>query len=286
VEPGPRLRPVKRLGQNFLKDPSIASRIVYSANLTTQDTVLEPGSGYGYLTRMLLNYAGHVIAVEKDPSLAAQLRRTFAGRSSLEIVEGDILKTRLPPFNKVVGTPPYYISSKLILFLIKSHFESAHIVLQREFGHRLTAPPGTRDYGRLSVSAQRKLETQTLMDIPRTAFNPRPKVDSVLIAMKPRIPTSEVDNEAFDELVRGVFTQRRRLFRGALIHFLKLRLGTTNARALVKELELPDLRVYEFSVRQLEDVATQLTTRIKLSDWIPKSKEQQYIAERRTRSRA
>ncbi len=263
MEPGPRPRPVKRLGQNFLKDSSISSRIVSSANLTIQDTVLEPGSGYGNLTRMLLNHAGHVIAVEKDPSLAAHLRRIFAGQSSLEVVEGDILKVRLPTFNKVVGTPPYYISSKLILFLIKSHFESATIVLQKEFGYRLTAPPGTRDYGRLSVSAQRNLEILTLMDIPRTAFDPKPKVDSVLIALKPRIPRSEVDTETFDEMVRGVFTQRRRLFRGALTHFLKLRLGTTNARALVKALELPDLRVYELSISQLEDVSIQLTNRFK-----------------------
>ncbi len=252
-------RPSKRLGQHFLKDLSIANRIVSTASLNRDDTVLEPGAGLGVLTRLLEKKAGHIIAVEKDPRLAARLRKAFSTASSVEIIEGDVLKTVLPPFNKVVGTPPYYISSKLVLLLQRSSFTTAFLVFQKEFAHRLLAQPGTPDYGRLSVTAQRMLRIQTLMDIPRESFEPKPKVDSVLIALEPRGSRSNVDETVLGEMVRAIFTQRRRLLRGALFHFLKLKIGPEKARTILSTLNLPNSRVYQLSIKELEDVAVQLT---------------------------
>ena len=189
--------------------------------------------------------------------MAEKLREEFTG-SSVEVVEGDVLKVSLPPFDRVIGTPPYYISSKLVLLLLKSKFRKAHLVFQKEFGERLLAHPGSSDYGRLSVSSQRILRIEALMDIPRGAFEPKPKIDSMLLALEPKAYRHDVNGQLFDELVRGIFTQRRRLLRGALIHFFKLRLGPEKAREILKTLKIPDNRVYELSVDQLEEITKQL----------------------------
>src|SRR5439155_1134698 len=146
-------RPSKRLGQNFLLDQSIASEIVPSIRPSEMDTVLEPGPGHGTLTRLLREKAGKVVAVEKDPFLVRELRQTFKDHPNVVIVEGDVLKiSPLPDFNKIVSTPPYYLSSKLALFLSKSKFDVAGIVFQKEFGERLLAEPGTKETGRRILS--------------------------------------------------------------------------------------------------------------------------------------
>ncbi len=252
--------PARRLGQNFLKDQAIATQIVSLANLGKDDTVLEPGAGYGVLTRLLFEQAGQVIAVEKDPYLASHLRNTFKNCTSVEVIEGDFLKVPLPRFNKVVGTPPYYLSSKLALFLTKSRFEKAFLVFQKEFGERLLAQPGTHDFGRLSVTVQRVLHVESLMLIPRTAFDPVPKVDSVLLAITPGPVRGNINQELFDELVRGIFAQRRRLLRGALVNYLANRYGKARARATVKKMDLPGLRVYQLSIGELETLCLELKT--------------------------
>ncbi len=252
-------RPSKRLGQNFLNDPGLALRIVAQVQLTIKDTVLEPGAGYGTLTEKIGAVAGRVIAVEKDRRLASYLREKFRDSSIVQVVEGDVLREALPSFNKIVGTPPYNISSKLILFLAASEFDTAHLVLQKEFGERLVALPGSSDYGRLTVTAQRNLAIRSLMEIPRTAFNPRPKVDSLLLEFQRKAARTDIDPTTFNDLVRGIFTQRRRLLRGALSHYLGKRLGKDRGRAIVRRMTLPDLRVYQLSVAQLEDLCLQLS---------------------------
>lgn len=255
-------RPTKRLGQNFLLDQSIASDIVSSIHPTDSDTVLEPGPGHGTLTRFLGKKAGKVIAIEKDPLLARELTETFRDYSNVVIVEGDILKTdHLPDFNKIVSTPPYYLSSKLALFLSKTKFDSAGIVFQKEFGERLLAEPGTREYGRLTVSVRRRLKIEKIREIPRTAFRPKPKVDSILLRMTPQ-SFRRLDEPSFEEVVRGVFTQRRRLVRGALLHFLSMKLGRENGRKIMSEIAVPDARVYQLSISQFEDLSEHLAPRL------------------------
>ncbi len=201
-------RPVKRLGQNFLADKRVAARVVSNAELTANDTVLEPGPGYGTLTRLLEKQAGRIIAVEKDRRLAAHLRSEFKNSQNIEVIEGDVLDIPLPPFNKVVGTPPYVLSSKLILFLMRKEFDLASLVFQKEFGERLLAEAGTADYGRLSIAAQRSLAIRPIMNISAAAFRPRPKVDSILLRISPKQVNTIVKEELFEELVRGLFNQR------------------------------------------------------------------------------
>ena len=256
-------RPSKRLGQNFLLDQSIASDIVSSIHPSESDTVLEPGPGHGTLTRLLQKKVGKVIAVEKDPGLVRELQETFRNDSNVVIVEGDILKTKpLPNFNKLVSTPPYYLSSKLALLLASQNFDLAAIVLQKEFGERLLAEPGTREYGRLTVSVRRRLNLEKVREISRTSFQPRPKVDSVLLRLTRQEKLRELDEPLFEEIVRGVFTQRRRLLRGALLHFLTKKLGREIGRKMISEIAFPDMRVYQLSIAQLEDLSLQLAPRL------------------------
>jgi len=221
---------------------------------------LEPGPGRGTLTRLLIEKAGRVIAVEKDPRLVSELRDTFRNHPNLTIVEGDVLKMgdSLPVFNKLASTPPYYISSKLTLLLTQKKFDVAAIVFQKEFGERLLAEPGTTDYGRLTVMARRKIDVEKIRDISRIMFSPRPKVDSTLLRLTPKRWIAELDEVLFEELVRGIFTQRRRLLKSALSHFLALKYGREMAKDLLARLSLPDARVYQLSIAQLENLSLQL----------------------------
>ena len=257
-------RPSKRLGQNFLLDQSISSDVISSINPSESDTILEPGPGHGTLTRLLQKKVGKVIAVEKDPVLVRELAETFRDHPNIVIVEGDILKTNpLPDFNKVVSTPPYYLSSKLSLFISKIKFDVAGIVFQKEFGERLLAEPGTREYGRLTVSVRRRLKIEKVREISRTAFRPRPKVDSILLRMTPLQHPRQLDEQSFEEVVRGLFTQRRRLTRSALAHFLTKKLGRENARKIMGEIALPNERVFQLSIAQFEDLSEQLAPRLR-----------------------
>ena len=252
-------RPLKRLGQNFLANKHIASRVVSVAELTNTDTVLEPGAGYGTLTRLLENQAGRVLAVEKDRRLAAHLRKEFERSPTVSVIEGDVLKIPLPSFNKIVGTPPYVLSSKLILFLKKKKFELASLVLQKEFGERLLAEAGTADYGRLSITAQRSLTIRPIMNIPAAAFRPRPKVDSILLRISPNKINTAVNEELFEELVRGLFNQRRRVVRSSFLHFLSKKIGREKARETLKEMTLPEKRVFQLTIGDLEALCQQLS---------------------------
>ena len=254
-----QIRPSKRLGQNFLSDHRVATRIVSVAELGSKDTVLEPGSGYGILTHEIAEQAGQVIAVEKDHRLAAHLRQEFENNSSVTIVEGDVLKVELPPFNKVVGTPPYTVSSKLVLLLTKRKFDLASLVFQKEFGERLLAKPGTSDYGRLSIAAQRSLMVEPIMNISAGAFRPKPKVDSVLLRISPRKARPGLDEIQFEELVRGLFNQRKRLVRSSLLHFLSKKLGREKALATLTSVNVPEKRVFQLTMTDLEDLCGQLT---------------------------
>ena len=212
------------------------------------------------MTTLLKKTAGRVIAIEKDPRLVRELQTRFSNDHNVTILEGDILKMKrsIPSFNKIVSTPPYYISSKLTLFLAEKKFDLAAVVFQKEFGNRLLAEPGTSDYGRLTVAAQRKLRIERLRDISRKAFSPQPKVDSSLLKFSPRAAVTELDEPLFDELVKGLFTQRRRVVRGALRHFLRKKYGEETGARLVGRVSIPELRVFQLSIEDLENLSLQV----------------------------
>jgi len=241
--------PKKRLGQNFSVNSEILQRLVSHASLTKDDVVLEVGAGFGFLTPLLSGACKKVIAVEVDHTLVNFLRKQLHSLQNVELIEGDILNVSLPLFNKVVSAPPYSISSPLLFRLLENKFDSAVLILQKEFAERLAASVGSKDYGRLTATIYYRADVELLGFVPRTMFYPPPDVDSMMVRLKPRAAPFHVDNEeTFFELVRTLFTQRNKKVRNGLIPFLR-------KRELSKEdaVELADSMVY--SAKRVRELA-------------------------------
>jgi 16S rRNA (adenine1518-N6/adenine1519-N6)-dimethyltransferase len=251
-------RPLRRLGQNFLVDTAARDLIVNSAGLCRSDIVLEVGPGSGFLTEALVARAGKVIAVEKDPRFVRLLKRGHARSRRLRVIEGDVLETRLPRFNKVVCSPPYYISSRLVLLLISKRFRRAVLTLQKEFAERLAAKPASPDYGRITVMVQHKASVELAGVIRRDSFRPVPKVDSAVVVIRKKKAKVPVKSERlFNDMVRFLFTQRRRKAKKVLRRYLETlleRRGFTNQ--IVPS--LPDARVYELAVSDFERLSNEI----------------------------
>jgi 16S rRNA (adenine1518-N6/adenine1519-N6)-dimethyltransferase len=215
--------PKKSLGQNFLVDPHAAAMILDAAGLTKDDTVVEIGPGHGVLTGGLAERAGKVIAVELDGRLIAKLRRELAGRGNLEIVHADALKypfDRLPGRVKVVANLPYYISTPIITKLVsaRSNISLMVLMLQKEVAERISAPPGGKVYGYLSVMVQLHCEAETLFTVPASSFDPAPKVESAVLRLAVReAPAAKCrDYRLFERVVSAAFSQRRKTLANSL----------------------------------------------------------------------
>ncbi|HID17612.1 TPA: ribosomal RNA small subunit methyltransferase A [Candidatus Bathyarchaeota archaeon] len=250
----------KRLGQHLLVNEGVLARLVEYAEIGSNDTILEAGAGLGNLTSLIAKRAGKVIAVEKDRRMAEILKRKFAG-SNVEVIEGDILKIKLPRFNKILANIPYYISSKFIILILNWNFDLAVLTLQKEFAERLVAEPGTKEYGRLTVAVGRKMEVEILEIISRNAFFPRPKVDSTVVRLKPKLDAANVDEMLFEEITRGLFNQRRRKLQTVLLNFLVKKYGGVG-KDIFASMDVPNKRVHETSIQEFERLATQISALI------------------------
>lgn len=258
------IRPKKRLGQNFCIDDDVLRRLIGYSSLCEDDIVLEVGAGLGFLTKLLSETAKHVIAVEVDPHLVMALRDELEDRENVELIEGDVLKTKLPEFNKVVANPPYSISSSLIFKLLKRNFESAVLTLQRDLAERLVAREGSRDYGRLTVMTHYKADTEILEYLPKKTFYPPPDVESAIVRIKPCEKAFEIlDEEIFSDVVRGLFTQRRRKTKNALLSFVRAKgHKKKEARALIEGLPYLEVRVYTLPPESFVDISNEVYRRI------------------------
>ncbi|NLB74020.1 MAG: 16S rRNA (adenine(1518)-N(6)/adenine(1519)-N(6))-dimethyltransferase RsmA [Firmicutes bacterium] len=225
-----KIRPRKNLGQNFLMDHGILEIIVNAAQLTKDDLVLEIGAGTGTLTEALSRQAGHVIAVEIDERLVSLLLERFSEHPNVEIVKGDFLQLNLTELtasstlisdkSKVVANLPYYVTSPIILELLRHAglFELMVVLVQREVAERIVAAPGSKRYGAFSIAVQYHAAPEIVAMVPPEAFWPQPKVDSAVVKMlireAPRVET--VDEEIFFAVVRGGFAKRRKTILRAL----------------------------------------------------------------------
>jgi len=218
--------PKKSLGQHFLRDPLIIERILAGAKFDRSSTVLEIGSGLGALTFPLASRVQHVIAVEKDGILAEKLRAGLSreGIGNVTLIHEDILKLDLARLSEekieVIGNIPYNISSPLIEKLIRNRhrIQRAVLTLQRELAARLTASPGNKQYGALTVLIQYHAHLSPLLEIPREAFYPKPKVSSTVVQFefsKP-YPRRADHEEFFRRLVRAAFAHRRKTLLNSL----------------------------------------------------------------------
>ena len=219
-----QVSPVKTLGQNFLHDANLARWIVDKAELSAEDYVVEIGPGLGALTQFALESGARVLAIEKDRRLADFVRTRFP-TDRLEILHADALNYDLRPLFaqprvKLLGNLPYYVSSQLLLKFTKypSPISLWLLMLQKELARRLSAAPGTSDYGALTLIIQLHYRVDYLRTVPASVFLPQPDVDSAFVRIAPRAPDElpDHDPEIFLRLVRRGFSQRRKQLRNLL----------------------------------------------------------------------
>ena len=239
--------PLKRFGQHFLLSQEARDRLIEEAELSREDTVVEVGAGLGFLTSALASRSSNVIAIEKDKTLSKYLEDKFSTNPNIRVIQGDALTVQIPPNSKIVSSPPYNISSKLILRILSSKFRLASLLLQEDFVKRLTAPSGSRDYGRLTVMLQTRARAKYVSRVPRSVFYPQPKVDSAITTIRrTSIGPTPGDDRIFEELVRALFTQRRRKARGVLSRHLQASYRDQKELILTST-NLGDKRVYELT---------------------------------------
>ena len=253
-----RITPNKLLGQNFMIEPSLYEKLSEYATLKAADVVLDAGAGFGFLSRSLADKCNAVIAVEKDPQVANVLREQVKDFSNVDVVEGDVLKAALPKFNKIIAIPPYYLSSTLVEWLLECKIDCAVVILQKEFAKRLNAPVGSEDYGWLTVLVDRCMDVDLLDDVLKTMFFPQPKVDSIIVRLKPspKIRFEVLDEGLFKKAVKWLFTQRNKKLAKAISPFLKMSLRLSKEEAEKTALSLPfhDERVRKLSPEQFGEL--------------------------------
>lgn len=225
------IKPAKSLGQNFLNDMRVVQEIVYCAELTKEDLVIEVGPGLGTMTERLAEEAGLVIAVEIDRALVPVLEAVLSEHSNIKLVQGDILKTDIKKLIaenigdlkrvKVVANLPYYITTPVILSFLEQQIDeiaSMTFMVQKEVAQRMTASPGGKEYGALTVATGYFSEAKICFTVPPHCFIPQPSVDSAVIRLDIRKepPFALEDKDFFFKVVRASFCQRRKMLANSL----------------------------------------------------------------------
>lgn len=271
-ESGPKLVARKpKLGQHFLTDRSAAQTIVEALGKIDDQVVIEIGPGRGALTELLLPRAGHLITIELDHVLAAQMRLKYSRFTNLEVVEGDFLRIEIPTLlhhkpgllndripgqpvqmtARVVGNIPYYITSDILLKLFEGHkrFDRFVLMMQKEVADRILAQPGSSDYGLLSATSQLYTKVEKILTLPPAAFNPPPKVHSMVLRFEtsPRLEELQVPELEFVGFLKLIFAQKRK----TLVNNLKARYADAQIKVAMKEAGLkPDVRAEAITLEQ------------------------------------
>ena len=240
-----KLHPKKQLGQNFLTDANMAEAIVAYTGATADDVVLEIGAGLGSLTLPLARQAHTVIAIEKDRRLVKLLNTELkaAGLDNVDLLEKDILKFDIPSLSRaqnkdliVVGNVPYNISSQIMVQIIKARscIKKSVLMFQKELAQRITAPPGSKAYGRLSVMVQYCAKVRVLTEVKAKLFFPKPNIDSLAIGVDfDSNAESQVRDEVFFfQVIKAAFSKRRKTLRNSLAGFLPGFDGSVSAKAI------------------------------------------------------
>ena len=223
-----QLRAKKSLGQNFLLDLNLTSKIARYAGNLDQFDILEIGPGPGGLTRSLLDEgARKVVAIEKDTrciEALEEIQATFPGR--LKLLQGDALSTNasehLADPVRIIANLPYNIGTELLVRWLTSKtwpsfWQSMTLMFQKEVANRIVASPGSKAYGRLSVMSQWRCDTKIAFNVPASAFTPPPKVESTLVHFESlKQPKFPAEVEVLEFVVSKAFNQRRKMLRGAL----------------------------------------------------------------------
>ncbi len=221
--------PRKRFGQHFLTDRLIIEAIVDAISPWSGQAMVEIGPGLAALTLPLVERLEDLTVIELDRDLAQQLR----SRAKLTVIEADVLKVDFRQLAarmrqglgkiRVVGNLPYNISTPILFHLLEAVdvIEDQHFMLQKEVIDRMVAAPSTSDYGRLSVMLQWRYAMENVLFVPPQSFDPPPRVDSAIVRMVPLAEPVALDAGLLSELVRVAFSQRRKLLRHTLGHWLE-----------------------------------------------------------------
>jgi 16S rRNA (adenine1518-N6/adenine1519-N6)-dimethyltransferase len=251
--------PKKLLGQNFLIDDGIASRIVEAVRIKKSDTVVEIGPGGGILTERILDCPCRLFAVELDRKLYTSLQTKLGDRKNLKLVRGDFLRFDLGLTAgsgklKLVGNLPYRITGPVMRKIVDDRevIDSAVFMVQKEVGERLSSSAGTKAYGPLSIFVQIYAKVEKLFSVSPESFRPRPKVSSAVVRIqfrtKPLVNPEEA--EFFFWLVKTAFSQRRKMLVNSLSASLKMPRGEfenrltevgLQRRCRPEEIEIDDL---------------------------------------------
>ncbi len=242
----------KKYGQNFLIDTRVLDKIIAAAGVTRDDTVLEIGPGIGTMTQCLAEAAGQVIAVEIDDNLIPILRETLADYSNITIINEDILKVDIRRLAheagggrliKVVANLPYYITTPIIMGLFESgaEIDNITVMVQKEVAERMSAGPGSKDYGALSLAVQYYAEPYLVANVPQNCFIPRPNVGSAVIRLtRHREPPVKVADPALMfKLIRASFGQRRKTLQNGLNNSPELSFSKEQIAAAIGSLGVP-----------------------------------------------
>ena len=263
----------KRYGQNFLIDSNILEKIVASAGISKEDTVLEIGPGIGTLTQHLAEAAKKVICVEIDKNMIPVLEYTLADFDNVTVINQDILKADIVNIlkengaesAKVVANLPYYITTPIIMELLEKDLpiESITVMIQKEVAERMQTGPGSKDYGALSLAVAFYSNAEVKMTVSPNCFIPRPNVDSAVIRLdKLKEPAVKVKNRAeMFRIIKGAFEQRRKTLTNALSHSSAYKTDKKNIEnALLEMGKNINIRGEELTLEEfarLSDILTQ-----------------------------
>lgn len=243
----------KSLGQNFLIDPNILRNIVGHAELTKDSAAIEVGPGIGALTEHLAREAGHVVSFEIDQRLLPVLEDTLSPYDNIDIVHSDILKadvetiinTKLADYKDimVVANLPYYVTTPILMKLLMEDLplRGMVVMMQKEVADRISAKPGTKAYGSLSIAVQYYMSAEIAMIVPKTVFMPQPNVDSAVLRLlrHEEPPVVVQDEKFFFTVTKAAFAQRRK----TLMNNLQSQLpnGKANKEAILEALASIDI---------------------------------------------
>ena len=224
----------KRFAQHFL-EPAWVAKLVAVIAPQPDDRFIEIGPGRGAITGPLAARVASLVVVEVDRDLAADLRARDLPNVTVvneDVLDVDLVRlasgTKVPPYTRIAGNLPYNISSPILFRLLEASasglFKDAHLMLQKEVADRLVATPGTGDYGVLTLSAKVRADVTRVLSLPPGAFRPAPKVHSAVVRLDFRPPPPDIDDpKLLVDIVRSVFTQRRKTMSNALAPFATAR---------------------------------------------------------------
>lgn len=263
--------PRKRFGQNFLVSSRIIAEIIANVNPRVTDHIVEIGPGQGALTNLLVASGAKIEAIELDRDLAELLTAHFADKKNFKLYSADILQFPLqslcPKANvqklRLVGNLPYNISSPLLFKLFENIdiIEDMYFMLQREVAERLTASANNKTYGRMSVMAQYYCNMRIVIDVPPSAFDPEPKVDSSVVHFKPHTKANYVvsNTKLLQQITTQAFSQRRKTIANSLSGFI--------SSAELQQLNIdPKLRAENLILKDYVQITNFIQDKSKLQD--------------------